>query len=512
MQKLKTFFVKNWAIIVILLVATFLRFYQLDNIPFGLFQDEAANGLDIIRIIEQGDHRVIYDTNMPRESLFFYFQAIFVWLGDNLSITALEYTPLALRIAPAIFGILTVWAIFLLGRELFNKNIGLLASATLAVSAWHIHFSRNGFRAIVLPFTLCFMFYFFIKAYREGKLKDYLWFAFFLALGFYTYLSIRMVPLIFIAFLIWAAFFNKEFIKNNLRKLAYSIGFFMFLMIPMFIHFYHVPADIFGRSYTSIFNPELNNGSALLTLGDNIVKEALMFNFVGDENFRHNVGGSPMLDIVTGLLFWVGVAISLVRFKRIEHFLLLTWFGAMSLPMILTADGIPNALRLVGAMPVIFIWIALGIDFVARKINNQKLRYVFVGIVLVVAGILGFKKYFIDFPTYTKAREMYAEDMVIMAYDLRKSQPDRINIMIVDDVPLKTAQYMVHAQKPIMRQYRVDQISENLVPDDSRFKIYLYKNWSRSAQRSLFEAGYRFNFQPVYSDLDGRILYYEYEG
>lgn len=511
MQKIKNFFIKNWAIILIIVVATFLRFYQLDKIPFGLYPDEAANGQDIIRMLEEGDHQAIYDTNGPRESLFFYLQAIFVWIGKTFGIEALHFTPLSLRIAPAIIGIITVWAVYLLGKELFSRNIGLLASATMAVSAWHIQFSRNGFRAIMLPMALAFMFYFFFKAYREGKLKDYLWFAAFLAMGFYTYLSIRMVPIIFAAFFIWLMIYNRNFIKENLRNLLYSGLLFFLLLIPLIISFIGDPGLLAGRASTSIFNPELNEGSWILALWKSIYGELTMFNIKGDPNFRHNLGGSPMLDIVTGIFFWIGIIISLKRFKKLEYFILIFWFFAMSLPMVLTAEGIPHALRLVGTMPVVFIWIALGIDWLISKFKNKNIKYVVVGLILLIAGVLGFKKYFIDFPSHKEAREAYSEDMVIMANDIRNSSPERENIMITGEFGLKTVYFMTHHLNPKITQHETYEIKSDLNLPTGEYKIFVAKSWLEDTERNLLELGYWFDFKPVRSDLDERIIYYEYQ-
>ena len=61
----------------ILLLAVFFRFWQLNHLPPGLHPDEAANGLDIFRMRDHHDFRVLYNTNGPREALFFYLQAIF---------------------------------------------------------------------------------------------------------------------------------------------------------------------------------------------------------------------------------------------------------------------------------------------------------------------------------------------------------------------------------------------------------------------------------------------------
>jgi predicted membrane-bound mannosyltransferase len=102
----------NYLLVLNLFLATVLRFYKLGSLPPGLHPDEAANGLDIISIFEKGKLAVVYGTNGPREALFFYFQAIFVYIGKVTHWTALNFTPLSLRIAPAIIGVLTVCVSF----------------------------------------------------------------------------------------------------------------------------------------------------------------------------------------------------------------------------------------------------------------------------------------------------------------------------------------------------------------------------------------------------------------
>lgn len=502
------FFRKNWLLLIIVMAAAFLRFYHLDTLPPGLYPDEAANGQDVIRFLERGDFQVIYGTNGPREALFIYFQGLFVWLGKTFNIAALNFTALSLRIAPAVIGTLTVWAIYLFGKELSeSKAVGLISAAALAFSAWHIQFSRNGFRAIMLPLLLCLIFYFFIRAYRSSKRADYLWFGAFLALGFYTYLSIRMLPFVFIAFLLWTVLFDKGFLKKNLNNILWAGGSFLVVMIPMLIHFVQVPADIFGRASTSIFNPELNNGSPLLTLLDNVKKELLMFNFAGDNNFRHNLGGSPMLELATGAFMWVGLAISLLRIKKVEHLLLLALFGAMSLPMILTAEGIPHALRLVGAIPVIFVWIGLGMNWVAEKIPSINLRRGFVVTLLLVAAVFGYKKYFIDFPSYAEAREAYTEDMVYMAEDLNSQEPGITNYMITGEFGLKTVYFLTHPKQPTIVQMETYEIEDQFRPQGV-YKLFVTPAWIGQTRSNLAKAGYYYRFQEVRSRVDGRTLYY----
>lgn len=498
--------------IIILVVAVFLRFYHLSTLPPGLYPDEAANGQDIIRMIENHDFRAIYDTNGPRESLFIIAQGIFVYLGKILNINAWNFTPLSLRIAPAIIGVLTVWGMYFMSKEMFkDKNLGLISAAAMAVSSWHVQFSRNGFRAIMLPFALVFIFYFFIKAYREGKLKDYLWFGVFLAVGFYTYLSIRMIPLVFGAFLIWTFFFDKKFLRKNFKKLLWLGGTFLVLMIPMLISFVQDPSLIAGRASTSIFNPELNNGSALKTFLSNIWAEVKMFNFSGDNNFRHNLGGTPMLDAAVGVFFWIGAAITVKGWKKLENFTLLMLFGAMSLPMILTAESIPHALRLVGVMPVVFVFIALGLTWLAGKIKNKRIQHAFIVLVIIASGIFSYNKYFVDFPSHVEAYDAYTEDMVSIGNDLKENGKERTNILVVGEFGTKTIDFLIYDSGISYQRYETYNLDDEFILPDGDMKIFVQKDWLDAARAGFAQSGNWFNFTPVKSEFDGRVIYYVYE-
>lgn len=508
---MKTFLKNNWPILLIILVAIILRFWQLGTIPPGLHPDEAANGQDIIRMIDQSDFKAIYDTNGPREALFFYLQGFFVYLGKLTKWSSLYFTPLSLRIAPAIIGVLTVWGLYLLGKEFFNKNVGLFAAAALAVSSWHVQFSRNGFRAIMAPFALVFLFYFFIRAYREGKLKDWLGFGIFLAIGFYTYLSFRMVPLVFIALLIYILIANRNFFKDNFKKMLITFGLFLLLMVPMFIHFYFVPADILGRSSTSIFNEEINGGSPIRALTGNIVKTLRMFNVEGDMNWRHNVAAFPMLDPLAGVLFWIGLIISLLKIKDIEHFTLIMWVGALSLPEVLTAEGIPHALRIVGVIPVVFLWVGLAADFLLSKI---KLKYVWVyGLltILVISGTFTINRYFVVFPASGEAGDAYAEDMVAMAKEINSTPKTYSNFLITGEYGTKTVDFLTHEKNPLWKQFEVNEIDEMDIRNKD-FKIYITPTWMEESSRELAKLGINGPYSQAISKIDGRVLYYLYTG
>ena len=137
----------SWLIIAILALAAFFRFWQLDSIPPGLFPDEAMNGNNAHEALRTGGFKLFYPENNGREGLFINLQALSVWL--------LGHTAFALRIVAAIFGILTVAAIYFFMREYTeDKRTALFAGFLAAVSFWSVLLSRLGFRANMAPFAL----------------------------------------------------------------------------------------------------------------------------------------------------------------------------------------------------------------------------------------------------------------------------------------------------------------------------------------------------------------------
>lgn len=407
--------VKSWVLLIlILIIAAFFRFYKLDTLPPGLHPDEAANGLDIIRMMDNHDFRVFYNTNGPREALFFYLQGIFVLL--------LGFTQLALRLAPAIIGVLTVWGLYLLSKEWLDKNTALLATFFLAVSSWHIQFSRNGFRAIMTPLILVFLFYFLTKAVREKKRIYFILTGAFFALGFYTYLAyIMILPIVFF-FVIYLLILHrdnfKNFIRNNWQNII--IGFITAIIVyaPMGVHIFHYPGDFLARAGgVSILNSEF--GNPLQSLIKNTAKALLMFNWVGDENYRHNYNGWPMLDPIVGIFFVLGSILTLFRLNQAPYFFIFLWFGFMLSPTILSAESIPHSLRAVGVIPIVYILSAVGFksfyDYISEKINLKEMAQFALVAILIFSSVYGYTRYFVLWANDPNIARAYDSDVAAMA-------------------------------------------------------------------------------------------------
>src|SRR3990167_1928038 len=143
-----------WAI---LILAFILRFYKLGQIPLSLDWDENSNAYNAYSILKTG--RDEYGNFLPLTNRSFddYKPPLYMYLEVPV-IALIGLTPLAARLPSAVFGFLTVPVIYFLTKKLFEKSnvsaqwsvvksesIALLTMLMLAISPWHLQFSRVGF-------------------------------------------------------------------------------------------------------------------------------------------------------------------------------------------------------------------------------------------------------------------------------------------------------------------------------------------------------------------------------
>lgn len=361
----------------IVVVATVFRLQHIGSTPPGLYPDEAMNGNNAIQTIETGDYKVFYPENNGREGLFINLQAI--------SLKVFGYHPWALRIVSAVAGVLTVLGLYFLVQRLFNWQIAALSSYLMAIGFWHVLFSRIGFRAIMAPMLLVWGMYFLWRGLSSGRLWNFGISAFFWGLGFNTYIAFRAMPLMLILVLLayWHSIKKDyghekyEYTRNQLlRGLALFLIVVVVVALPITYYFWSHPADFLGRTgQLSIFA----SNNPLQALANNTIKTLGMFNFVGDHNWRHNLSGSPILLWPVGVFFVLGFLRSWIKlFKRAKthghlatvQVLLLSWFFVGLIPVVLSDEGLPHALRAIVVAPVVFIWAGEGLWWVIDKIGD----------------------------------------------------------------------------------------------------------------------------------------------
>ncbi|MEK7463034.1 MAG: glycosyltransferase family 39 protein [Patescibacteria group bacterium] len=229
-------------------------------------------------------------------------------------------------------------------------------------------------------------------------------------LGFYTYIAYRGTPLLILCIFYYYYKYcrqNHSHILQNVRMifLVFAIA-AIFAILPLGIYFINHPQDFLGRAaQISVFS----STSPIKDLGLNILKTAGMFNFSGDTNWRHNFAGKPELYWPVGIMFVFGIlyglwqiiknlkpfsviasaakAISSViphlmrnpekelnsrcslpsshigggnDIRGFEFLILFSWLIITALPVVISNEGIPHALRSLLMIPPVFILAGVG--------------------------------------------------------------------------------------------------------------------------------------------------------
>ena len=386
----------KWApLLLVIALATVLRFWALGNIPPGLYHDEAFNGLDALSVLE-GERPVFFEANNGREPLFIYLAA--------LSVAALGRSPGAIRIVAALLGTLTIPATYLLAKAMFNHRIGLLAAAVTGLTLWHVNLSRIGFRAVAMPLLVALALWQLWLGLKDGRKRHFLAGGVAYGLTFYTYLAARFTIVALAAFGLYLVGNWRLEVggwKTEVRGRRHGALTFVLaslvILVPLIAYVATHGGAFLGRvGQVTIFNPAINEGDFWGTLFRYVGRTLLMFTNRGDFIPRHNVPLRPVFDPVLSVFFLLGLIICLIRFRqRAEHAFVLIWLAVMILPTIL-AEGAPHFLRSVGVLPVAFVVPAIGLDSLWRFLEKRTAAPVAVGAV-ALALVFGLGDTIIDY-------------------------------------------------------------------------------------------------------------------
>jgi 4-amino-4-deoxy-L-arabinose transferase-like glycosyltransferase len=387
----------GWALLLLaILVAGGLRFWQLGQLPPGLYRDEAINGLDALDVINgqrDGKSPFYFEANNGREPAYIYLTALSIYFFGR--------TALSVRLAAAVIGTLTTWFTYKLAKTWFGQGIGLLSAWIWAITIWPIHLSRIGLRPILLPLLLALAYWLGTLAYRrsrDGQPAHWMWLFSGVAFGisFYSYLAARFSVIAIVLLLIYLALTGRG--KPLWPGLGWALSGLAVISIPLITLFWQEPDLLIGRvGQVSIFNPAINQGDLIGSFWRQTWQALGLFFVRGDSIVRHNPPGRPVFDWLMLVPFLIGVVWCFRNWRRAAAATLLLWVGVMLGPTILAEDS-PHFLRAVGILPGLMMLPAIGL----KQIWDWSRLPYRLGQALVVALLafslfLSLRDYFFDY-------------------------------------------------------------------------------------------------------------------
>jgi 4-amino-4-deoxy-L-arabinose transferase-like glycosyltransferase len=299
-----------------------------------------------------------------------------------------------------LFGLLTLLMVYLVSKELFSKNIGLLSSAIAATMPWLIHYNRTGFELNSYTALFTATVYLLLKS---AKQKSYIIPAFLVAtLTLYTYYSAKLiVPLFVIGFL---AFYGKKVFAHK-KELAISAGLFLLLSIPFLQSFLNGQGTA-RFNEVSVFSAKLSLPESLQRIVSNYffqLSPTLFLN--GEPTFitRHFTGGLTPFLLVTVPFFYIGILTLLRSWKKKSSRLLLWWLLLYPIGAAVAADPPFTGRTVIGA-PLSALLISLGIVTTVRFVKQyipRRIAFSIIATVITLNFVFFLQFYFIRYPLYS---------------------------------------------------------------------------------------------------------------
>lgn len=377
-------------LVAILLLAALLRLWGLADYPAGFNADEAAIGYNANSLLQTGRDEEGHAWPVNFQSFddwkpggYFYLVLPFVKL--------LGLSETAVRLPSALLGILAVWLIYLLAFELLkDKRAGLASALLLAISPWHLQFSRGGWESNAATTFLLLGTYLFLKSFSNPRLY------FFSLLSYlastYTYQSTRIIaPLLLLGLL----FYYRKKILDSLKPFIVAASFIFLLSLPLIF-------SLFSSQATSRFSgvglfadtgpvwrinelrSEHGGNTPLPRLVHNkIVGYTLKFsenylshfegNFLflsGDVIERSRVPETGQMNLIDSIFVLAGIYF-LVKRKIGDKFVIFYWLAIAPLAAALTFQ-VPHALRSLNMVIPMILIASVGMVNIVKIIWSQR--------------------------------------------------------------------------------------------------------------------------------------------
>ena len=172
-------------VLLAVMVGAFLRLHRIHTIPLEMGCDLPLIHANIAQILH-GEYPIFFDSHPGREGLFFYLAAPIAAMAG--------LSHVSIKVAAALVGVVSIPAVYWLGREVFDPWTGALAAYLLAISHWHIILSRMGYRAVLVPLLVALCLVFLVRGLRRGSNRDYALCALCVGLGMQSYNAFMVVP------------------------------------------------------------------------------------------------------------------------------------------------------------------------------------------------------------------------------------------------------------------------------------------------------------------------------
>ena len=402
---------KTWlTLILIFVLAAGLRLVKITKYPLSLNWDEAAFAYNAYSVLQTGKDEYGEVLPLQFKSVGDYKNPMYVYLLVPI-IKAGGLNVLTTRIPPAVLGALTIPLLYIIAWTLFkNRLLATISGVLLAISPWHLQFTRAGADVGVSSFFVVLGICLFLrKKYLTGVAS--------LIGSMYSYFADKMFAPIMLLFLAWQ---QKENIYKHKSKVIAAVLVGILLSMPFLVSTlspghknkvfittllsYKVPEEILKKLkaedgsvwYGAFHNPIVEYGYMMIDRYLNHFSPSFLF-IKGLEDNRQRILGMGMMywsDVVL-LVFGLGMMVKNIKNKNWR--LVLVWLLIAPLPAVITRDPV-HARRAFNMIYPLIILISYGLIELLKQ--KMVVKMVFGGFFLWSVGLY-FLSYYVFTPLVT---------------------------------------------------------------------------------------------------------------
>ena len=381
----------------ILILGITLRLYKLGEVPGGFFRDEAALGYNSFSILKTGRDEFGKYLPIIFRSFEVFFLPLYVYLS-SIVVAIFGLSEFSTRFLSFFSGSFALISIYLIVKEIWNKETALVSMLILAISPWAVFYSRGAFEGNLALTLFSFGVLFWIRYFKEEKIGNIIFSGTFFAASMYSYQAERLVvPLLGIILIYFSL---NKLVKERL-KIVPIIILLLILLIPL-LSITFSPGGLHRASGVSIFAKEEKPPGYIAGLDEGLFQNnktylrirqitSLYLSYFSPKNLFINSDFDKQRSVVNFSVFYfwtlpflfIGFA-DVIKKKDFGKKIILAWILIAPLPAAMTGDPFHTYRSLLLYFPLSVV-IGVGLTKAYFRLNNfqKKLFTISIGILLL---------------------------------------------------------------------------------------------------------------------------------
>ncbi len=432
------------------LLALMLRLHKVEVITPGMYGDEVTIAIAGEQILSSREFVPFVDVNYGHATPLLYLEGISTHLfGRTLA---------AVRLPSIVFGAMSIVVFYIFLRLFFKKLIAFVTSLVMTFSYPHVAVSRLAFEITASLFFQILAAIFLYLAYKTNKPKYYMGIGLALGAGLYTYVGFRTfaIGLLLVSFILLMK--KKDIVKNRIVHFLLIIVVLFISAAPLLSYSLSHSDPVLARSKSlSVFGQNLPQDEVIKEIQGATTRLSYVFFSTGDPNPRANPSAVSMFDIVTTIVSLVGL-IFLFRVNRNLFFISLFLLIPSIVNDIFSLEripefhyyglGHPNTLRIAGIIPIVYFWLAYGMQAIRSFSIKMSGQFYHIAFVFIIGAILLFNWFF-----------YYSQDSIHQRFYLYNYEFNGVRMLNIASVINKSSVKEVYLSSSFVTDSRVTYFS-----------------------------------------------------